>query len=157
MRRGVLAARCHLVEEPVLDDLAEHPVQDLCGDLAGVGRRLTQLVVRLLLRALHKFVLLNGRQAVSRIRDVYPGSRLCFLYIPDPGSKRNLIADPQNMTKVFLTQKNATKLLENRCGMFIVYVFRTLDPRSRIGVFSWRLYTCGKFFCDQFGPNKDLT
>ncbi len=56
MRRRILAASCHLVEEPVLDDLAEHPVEDLCGDLAGVGRRLAQLIVRLLLRALHKFV-----------------------------------------------------------------------------------------------------
>jgi hypothetical protein len=41
-----------LIEEPILDDLPEHSVQHLRGDLAGVGGGLAQLIVRLLVSAL---------------------------------------------------------------------------------------------------------
>lgn len=59
MRRGVLLAG-GLIEQPVLNDLAQHAVENLCGDLAGVCGRLAQLVIRLLIGALkierfHKF------------------------------------------------------------------------------------------------------
>jgi hypothetical protein len=59
VRRGVLLAG-GLIEQPVLNDLAQHAVENLCGDLAGVCGRLAQLVIRLLIGALkierfHKF------------------------------------------------------------------------------------------------------
>ncbi len=117
MRRGVLATGCHLVEEPVLDDLAEHPIENLCGDLAGVGRRLTQLVVRLLLRALRKFV--KNSMEASSVAD--PGClylyhiRIKNFSSLTQGQKGtgSRIRICKQLFKVFLTQKLANKLMEN--------------------------------------------
>ena len=47
-----MAEYIFLIKEPVLDDLPEHAVEDLRGDLAGVRGGLPQLVVALLLTAL---------------------------------------------------------------------------------------------------------
>ena len=53
-RLRVVVFAADLVEEAVLDDLPQHTVEDLRGDLAGVRGRLAQLVVRLLLCPLQK-------------------------------------------------------------------------------------------------------
>jgi hypothetical protein len=65
----------------------------------------------------------TGLFSILGIRDVYPGSRIRNFSIPDPGSKRFRIPDPNQR---ILTQK-ITKLSKIRSGLFI----QDPDPGSR--------------------------
>jgi hypothetical protein len=58
---------------------------------------------------------------VLRIRDIYPGFEK--FSIPDPVSKRYRIPNPvpHQRIKVFLNQKNVSKISEIRSRMFIPY------------------------------------
>jgi hypothetical protein len=64
------------------------------------GIELTQLCILVLLSTVQKYQC--NRPTVLRIRDVYPGSRIRLLSIPDPGSRIRTVFIPDPGSRILI-------------------------------------------------------